>query len=98
MAYTYRLQRDADGQLRQTNIRGNHVAVVVRGRAGKEIAIGDSSPFAANDTKSPLEFFAGKPYSKGVADWNAYIVNRKSRGAVGHDHDSIPDPTAIRLY
>ena len=36
---------DTDGY-RQTNIRGNHVAVVHRGRAGHDVAIHDSAPTA----------------------------------------------------
>lgn len=32
--------------LKQTNIRGNHVAVVPRGRAGREVAIKDAAPGA----------------------------------------------------
>lgn len=48
---------------KQTNIRGNHVAVVPRGRAGHEIAIKDSAPEARKGahkmsaTKALLEFF-----------------------------------------
>ncbi len=48
---------------RQTHIRGNHVAVVPRGRAGHEIAIKDSDPESQKGahkmsaTKALLEFF-----------------------------------------
>ncbi len=51
------------GGYRQTHIRGNHVAVVPRGRAGREIAIKDSAPEARKGahkmsaTKALLEFF-----------------------------------------
>lgn len=53
---------DGDGY-RQTHIRGNHVAVVPRGRAGHEIAIKDSAVEAQKGahkmsaTKALLEFF-----------------------------------------
>lgn len=53
---------DGDGY-RQTHIRGNHVAVVPRGRAGHEIAIKDSDPESQKGahkmsaTKALLEFF-----------------------------------------
>lgn len=42
--YTFTLARRADGVLLMTNIRGNHIAVVPTGRAGKEVAIGDAEP------------------------------------------------------
>lgn len=42
--YLYKLKRLDDGTLVQTDIRGNHVAVVNKGRAGKDIAIGDAAP------------------------------------------------------
>jgi hypothetical protein len=35
---------DSDGRIRQRNIRGNHVALVYRGRAGQDVAIKDSDP------------------------------------------------------
>lgn len=53
---------DGEGY-RQTHIRGNHVAVVPRGRAGHEIAIKDSGPepqkgaHKMSATKALLEFF-----------------------------------------
>lgn len=42
--YTFLLVRRPDGQLVQTNIRGNHIAIVPTGRAGKEVAISDAEP------------------------------------------------------
>jgi hypothetical protein len=42
--YTYKLQRVANGTFIQTNIRGNHIAVVPQGRAGSDIAIQDAAP------------------------------------------------------
>lgn len=47
--YTYRLNRAANGTFYMSDIRGNHVAVVERGRAGPEIAIGDSAPDAQRE-------------------------------------------------
>lgn len=44
---------DADGY-KQTNIRGNHVAVVHQGRAGHDVAIKDSAPAARKGTKMTL--------------------------------------------
>jgi Uncharacterized protein conserved in bacteria (DUF2213) len=41
--YTYILKRLANGTFIQTNIRGNHIAVVPQGRAGADISIQDSA-------------------------------------------------------
>ena len=55
--------KEESGGYKQTNIRGNHIAVVPRGRAGHEIAIKDSAPEAQKGahnmsaTKALLEFF-----------------------------------------
>ena len=40
--YTYTLKRLGDGTFIQSNIRGNHLAVVPQGRAGRDISIQDS--------------------------------------------------------
>lgn len=45
-----------DGRYRQTDIRGNHVAVVPRGRAGREVAIQDSAETAGKGRKSMSKF------------------------------------------
>jgi Uncharacterized protein conserved in bacteria (DUF2213) len=50
--YTYILKRLANGTFIQTNIRGNHIAVVPQGRAGADISIQDS---AATDSAPQLE-------------------------------------------
>jgi hypothetical protein len=50
--YTYILKRLASGTFVQTCIRGNHIAVVPQGRAGRDIAILDS---AATDSAPQLE-------------------------------------------
>jgi hypothetical protein len=43
--YSYRLEPTSDGKdLQQVDIRGNHLAIVPRGRAGKEASIQDSAP------------------------------------------------------
>lgn len=42
--YRFILAKDDAGRLIMTQIRGNHVAVVPKGRAGPEIAIGDAAP------------------------------------------------------
>jgi hypothetical protein len=50
--YTYTLKRLANGTFIQTNIRGNHIAVVPQGRAGRDISIQDS---AVTDSAPQLE-------------------------------------------
>jgi len=55
--YSLKLKRLSDGTLAMTHIRGNHVAVVEKGRAGKLIAIGDKTT-AALEVQSKVEFLA----------------------------------------
>lgn len=62
--YTCNYEPDGEGY-RQTHIRGNHVAVVPRGRAGHEVAIKDSAQTAGKGSKrmnafrkSIMTFFA----------------------------------------
>jgi hypothetical protein len=43
-AYTFTLDKDRIGRYIMRNIRGNHVAVVPKGRGGSEIGIKDSAP------------------------------------------------------
>lgn len=43
-AYTFSLDKDAAGRFVKRKIRGNHIAVVPKGRAGPEIGIKDSAP------------------------------------------------------
>lgn len=45
-----------DGRYRQTEIRGNHVAVVPRGRAGHEVAIKDSAETAGKGNRIMSKF------------------------------------------
>lgn len=47
--------QEGDGY-RQQNIRGNHVAVVPRGRAGREVAIHDSAEHAGKGSKTMSKF------------------------------------------
>ena len=44
------------GGYRQTNIRGNHVAVVLRGRAGSEVSIKDAASEAGKGKKTMSKF------------------------------------------
>ena len=47
---------DGAGGYRQTNIRGNHVAVVPKGRAGHDVAIHDAATAAEGGTKPMSKF------------------------------------------
>lgn len=47
---------DGVGGYYQTNIRGNHVAVVLRGRAGRDVAIHDAATAAEGGTKPMSKF------------------------------------------
>lgn len=51
--YTARYELAGDGRYKQTNIQGNHVAVVPQGRAGHEVAIKDAAP-AAKVERRPI--------------------------------------------
>jgi hypothetical protein len=42
--YTFRLDKDEDGRYIQREIRGNHIAIVPKGRAGTLVGIKDSQP------------------------------------------------------
>lgn len=54
--YTFTLKRLPDGTLVMTNIRGNHIAVVTKGRAGDEVAIGDHDlPQTEKKEKKPVK-------------------------------------------
>ena len=53
--YVCNYEPDGDGY-RQTNIRGNHVAVVPRGRAGHDVAIKDAAPEAEKGRKHMSKF------------------------------------------
>ena len=55
--YVCNYEPDGDGY-RQTNIRGNHVAVVPRGRAGHEVAIKDAAPEAEKGRNNNMSKFS----------------------------------------
>ena len=55
--YVCNYEPDGDGY-RQTNIRGNHVAVVPRGRAGHEVAIKDAAPEAEKGRNNTMSKFS----------------------------------------
>lgn len=47
--YSCDYEEAADGRIYQRNIRGNHVALVYKGRAGQDVAIKDSEPAADHE-------------------------------------------------
>lgn len=53
--YLFALKRLPDGRLAMTRIRGNHVAVVPKGRAGDEVAIIDHDPQTEHKEKKPVK-------------------------------------------
>lgn len=63
--YNYELVPSGDGTYEQRSIRGNHVAVVTTGRAGKEVRINDAAVSSRKDRIVNLslhdmgQFFAG---------------------------------------
>ena len=62
-------ETDDSGKIYQTNIRGNHVAVVDKGRAGNEVKIKDKKP--ENETKPENErriSFMAKKREKGIIE------------------------------
>ncbi len=57
--YTYRLKRLADGTLAMFEIRGNHLAIVAKGRAGPDVSIKDSVPAQiAKKEQKPMSIIA----------------------------------------
>jgi hypothetical protein len=62
-----------NGRLTMTKIRGNHLAVVPKGRAGPEIAIGDAAPGVSpksNETrKAPMSFSSRVMRAIGFQSW-----------------------------
>ena len=66
-------RRDASGRICQTRIRGNHVAVVKNGRAGKNVCIRDKKPDVISrhrtNEDSMIRDFGVKGMKKGVRRW-----------------------------
>lgn len=62
-----------NGRLTMTKIRGNHLAVVPKGRAGPEIAIGDAaldvSPKSTETRKAPMSFSSKLMRAIGFQNW-----------------------------
>jgi hypothetical protein len=54
--YSYRLEPTEDGNLQQVEIRGNHLAIVPKGRAGREASIQDHAA-PVRTRKVPMSIF-----------------------------------------
>lgn len=67
--YVFILAKDAVGRLIMTKIRGNHIAVVPRGRAGPEVAIGDALPNFTEKRKAPMSFSSRLMRAVGFQNW-----------------------------
>lgn len=74
------IYEEADGKIYQRKIRGNHVALVNSGRAGKDVAIKDSKPKPLTNRKE--KFFMGK-----TKNAKRQGILSKFFGVVTHDAD-----------
>lgn len=72
---------EADGKIYQREIRGNHVALVDSGRAGKDVAIKDSAAKAVKTTRKEKFFMAKTKNTKHKG------ILAKFFGVVTHDAD-----------
>lgn len=84
----YFCQYEPDGNgYKQTQIRGNHVAVVPRGRAGHDIAIKDAAPEAEKGRKNMKEF------------WNTILTafGKAAREASPEELEGLAKTAAIAL-
>jgi hypothetical protein len=83
--YDYKLRPRSDGNFEQYEIRGNHEAVVPKGRAGDKVRINDAAP-AQQEKESPVA--ATKPTGM---KWYDYLLGR---GLKLHATDATPEETA----
>ena len=85
--YTCSYEPDGDG-FRQTHIRGNHVAVVPRGRAGHDIAIKDAVPAQSIAVAAKK----GSPY---MADFFHAILKTFGMAAKDASPEELDSMTAV---
>ena len=86
----YYCQYEADGSgYRQTHIRGNHIAIVPRGRAGRDVAIKDSA------AELPAEKGKGKHMSKSKNLLSLFGLAAKN--AAPEELDSMVETAAAAL-
>jgi hypothetical protein len=83
--YDYKLRLRSDGNFEQYEIRGNHEAVVPKGRAGDKVRINDADP-AQQEKESPVA--VTKPTGM---RWYDYLLGR---GLKLHATDATPEETA----
>jgi hypothetical protein len=88
--YACDYERDAEGRIFQRNIRGNHVALVGKGRAGKSVAIKDAGPKITTESKFERRVKFMKPKTGKAADKKGLLA--KFFGMVTNDAD--PDVVA----
>src|SRR6516164_22332 len=86
--YTLKLKRLADGALVMSHIRGNHVAVVEKGRAGSRIAIRDSAPPEIKPKEgikmSIMDRIFGRGLKEYVAEASPEDLNELTTALNGH--------------
>lgn len=73
---------------RQSNIRGNHVAVVARGRAGSTVAIQDTAPEAEKGGENPMKEY-----------WKSFLTafGKAAKDASPEELDTMAETTATAL-
>lgn len=88
----YYCQYEADGAgYRQTHIRGNHIAIVPRGRAGRDVAIKDSA------AELPAEKGKVKHMSKSKSKSLLSLFGLAAKNAAPEELDSMVETAAAAL-
>lgn len=84
---------DAPGKGRQTNIRGNHVALVAQGRCGSACAIQDAAPGAFAIMKKKLMGIFGKALDEALPDAET-LGNEEAEAMEEKPATDAPETTA----
>lgn len=89
--YMYEIEQVSPGEARQKCIRGNHVAIVIAGRAGPTCAIGDSAMAKKSILKGRLsELLARARLAKDSADLAEIENSPEAAEIVGADDEEAP--------
>ena len=97
--YALKLKRLADGTLVMYHIRGNHVAVVSKGRAGDKIAIQDSAPPEIKKEKRKpimnlMDLILGRGIKAVVPDASPEEISAITKDLTGNKVTVIPAAVA----
>jgi hypothetical protein len=98
--YALMLKRLADGTLVMYHIRGNHVAVVSKGRAGSRIAIQDSAPPEIKTEKRKpimnlMDLILGRGIKAMVPDASPEEISAITKDLAGNKVTIIPAAVAV---